>query len=209
MRLWPFHLAAGILLGMFLADAAFGFLGISPQARLALLGMAVMVFLFPHLDAVMGGIQVLKASFKQGAGWGIEIRRKVAQADLAAEKAVKVLAKEFPLNLDGPRPIAKDRGSREPWREMIRVSDLLVRKLAERMGEDPDLLGEIPLPTTITLAAERGTISRRQATALNGFYEARQTLIEICFTMKGETPVTVNERALQLMAAGEQIVGLL
>ena len=77
------------------------------------------------------------------------------------------------------------------------------------MGEDPNLLEEGSLPAAIALASQRGLISKRQATALNGFHEARQTLIELCLLMKANTPISVNEKAWRLMLAGEQLASRL
>ena len=208
MNRWPFYLVATILFCLFLTSSIWGVFAESNSARLSFLFVGMIVFLIPHIDGVMGSIEVFKATFKKGEG-GIEIRRKVAQADHAAERTLTVLAKAFPVDTSRSQPTIVDRPTGEPWREMIRVSDLLVRKLADRMGEDPDLLSDLPLPTAIALAARRGILSRRQADALNAFYETRQILIELCLRLRGDTPVSVTEKAWRLKTAGEQIAGVL
>jgi hypothetical protein len=85
----------------------------------------------------------------------------------------------------------------------------MVRRLAERAAEDPDLFAEIPLPSAIWLAETKGKITKRQAKALNGFYEARQTLIEICLQLRGDTPMSIHAKALRLSCAGEQLASIL
>lgn len=206
---WPFLVAAAGLSTLVLLDLMFGFLGVSPNVRLVLLFASVVVLVLPYLDGVLGRISVFKWSFKASEGGTIEIRRKVEQANRSSNQALAAVAKEFPMPVGTQPQVGTGSPTGEPWRDMIRVSDLMVRRLAERAGEDPDLYAELPLSSVITLAEAKGKITKGQAIALNGFYEARQTLIEICLQLRGDTPVSVRENALRLAYAGEQLALIL
>lgn len=208
MRHWPFYLASFVLAGLAFADMRFGFMGISPNLRVVLILVAFLAFLLPHLDGSLGSINVFKATFKNGEG-GIEIRRQVAQAEKAADKAVKALAKEFRLNPNVQQPTAKANSMGQPWqewKEMARVSDLILNRLAERLGENPDVVGDLPLITAINLAEHQGKLTKGQASALRVFCDARHTLMETCFRMKADTPASVTDRAWRLAVAGEQLL---
>ncbi len=209
MKRWPFQLAAAVLWATFAFDLKFAFLGVTPNIRLAILPASVIVLLLPYLDGVMGGISIFKWSFNPEGGSSFEIKRKVEQANQASDKALAAVAKEFPMPTNTPSLVGSSPPAGEPWRDMIRVSDLMVRRLAERSGEDPDLLAEIPLPSAITMAEAKGRITKRQAKALNGFYEARQTLIEICLQLRGDTPMSIHATALRLSSVGEQLAAIL
>jgi len=209
MNRWPFHLAAGGLLGLFLLDLKFTFLGVSPYARLTFPILSVVVLLWPYLDGVMGSISRLRWSFSAKDGTSFEIWRMVKQANQSSDKALNAMAKEFPVTQGTQPTTGIGSPASEPWRDMIRVSDLMVRRLAERSGEDPNLLAEIPLPSAIRLAESKGKITNRQAEALNGFNNARQTLIEICLQLGGDTPLSVQDKARRLSCAGEQLVTVL
>lgn len=211
MRHWPFNLSAAVFLGLALADIKFGFLGVHPSTRVAMLIIALAVFLLPHLDGSLGSINVFRFSFKGGEG-GLEIRRQVSQATHAADKAVEALAKEYPLNLEALKPTAQAQPSRQPWqewREMARVSNMMVQRLAERLGEEPGMLEDLPLIDAVALAARYGKITKPQASALKDFCDARHALIETCFHLKADTPVSVTERAWRLAAAGNQLLAFL
>jgi hypothetical protein len=209
MRRWPFHLASGTLMGIFLLDLKFAFLGVTPNVRLAFPVVSVAVLLVAYFDGVLGNISHFKGTFNPSEGGTIEIRRKVEQAERSSEKALAAVTKEFSMPLGTYPTVGTGSPTGEPWKDMLRVSDLMVRRLAERAGEDPDLLAEIPLPSAIKLAETKGQITKRQAKALNGFYEARQTLIEICLQLRGDTPMSIHAKALRLSSAGEQLASIL
>ncbi|MBI3132445.1 MAG: hypothetical protein HYZ13_14105 [Acidobacteria bacterium] len=91
----------------------------------------------------------------------------------------------------------------------MRVSELLSQRMAEKLNEDPSLLAEIPFPSAVRLAASKGLLTNRQEQALIDFNDTRQTLIELCWRLKGDTPISVIEKVWSLVAAGEQVAKII
>jgi len=154
----------------------------------------------------MGRISKLKWTFKPSEGGSLEIERKVAHAEQAAENAEAAVVNAFPSMPAPLQPSGVIKASGEPWRELRRISEQIVRRLAERIGEDPELLVELPLSTSIDIAHSKGGINSKQADALKSFFEVRQTLAEICLRLREATPISIQAKAQRLVVVGDSLV---